>query len=67
MLELELRVRGGVFSLFWGLLISVYQICKTGTHTSGAKVPSQVLADQGSNPGVFVFSVQERSDQPDLI
>jgi len=56
-----------------GLLISVYQISKTGTRdTSGAKVPTQVMDDQGSNPGggkgAFVFSVQECSgEQPDLI
>jgi hypothetical protein len=68
--ELELRGRGGVLSLFWGLLISVYQISEPGArYRSGAKVPAQ---DQGSNPGggkgVFVFSVQECSgDRSDLI
>jgi hypothetical protein len=36
---------------FGGLLISVYQINKTGTrYTSGAKVPAEILEDQGSNP-----------------
>ena len=74
MLELELRVRGGVFSFFWELLISVYQISKTGTRTSGAKVPAQVLDAQGSNPGggngVFVFfcsRMLRRPTRPHLV
>ena len=75
MLELELRVRGGVFSSFWGLLISVYQISKTGTRdTSGAKVPTQVMDDHGSNPGggngAFVFfcsRMLRRPTRPHLV